>query len=229
MTEIETLIRRELQWLSDGIVEDRDLATRIIKASRRRRIRKFSFLALFTVSVSALSILGYIGIMNVISPESEKVAIVTPSTDNSNSQSVTEPENTSTSSAQNQNVISAYPVAWEDSIGDLGAISKPAGIGGTLGGLTAKSLKVSWSKCRVGNCPTTWTLRVVNNTEDIISAAPSLMVYVDHSPLISSSRPLTVTPGASANLVFAFPEFAEMTNVANKATWQWNWFLTAAR
>lgn len=229
MTEIETLIRRELDWLSDGIVEKQDLATRIIKASRRRRLRQYSLFALFTISVSVLSILGYIGITNARSPESGQVTVVAPSIDNSNSQVVTEVEKTTTNGAQNQNVISAYAVEWEDSIGDLSAISKPAGVGDTLGGLTANSLNVSWSKCRVGNCPTTWTLKVVNKTEDIISAAPSLMVYVDHQPLISTSRPLTVFPGASASLVFSFPEFVEMTNVGNKASWQWNWFLTAAR
>jgi|DEB19_MinimDraft_3_1074340.scaffolds.fasta_scaffold42860_2 hypothetical protein len=229
MTEIETLIRRELHWLSDGIVEEGDLAARIIKASRRRRLRQYSLFALFTFSVSALSIFGYIGITNLRLPESEQVAITSPLTENSNSQFATEPEKTSTEGAQNQNVISAYPLSWEDSIGDLSAISKPAGVGGTLGGLTANSLNVSWSKCRVGYCPTTWTLNVVNKTEDIISAAPSLMVYVDHQPLISTSRPLTVFPGAKANLVFSFPELADMKNVGDKASWQWNWFLTAAR
>jgi len=55
------------------------------------------------------------------------------------------------------------------------------------------------------------------------------MVYVDHQPLISTSRPLTVFPGAKANLVFSFPELADMKNVGDKASWQWNWFLTAAR
>jgi len=229
MTEIETLIRRELHWLSDGIVEEGDLAARIIKASRRRRLRQYSLFALFTISVSALSIFGYIGITNLRSPDGEQIAITSPLTENSNSQIVTEPEKTSTEGAQNQNVISAYPLSWEDSIGDLSAISKPAGIGDTLGGLTAKSLKVSWSKCLVGKCPTTWSLMVVNNTEDIITAAPSLMVYVDHQPLISTSRPLTMFPGASSTLVFSFPEFADMTNVGDKASWQWNWFLTAAR
>ena len=229
MSEIETLIRRELHWLADGIVNDNELAERVIKASKRRRRRQFSFLALFTISVSAISILGYVGITNLIAPESERVVNVIPSTSTDNSQTVTDSENSSGSTAQNGTVISAYPVTWEDAIGDLSAISKPAGIGDTIGGLTAKSLKVKWSKCRVGMCPTEWTLSVVNNTEDLISAAPALMVYVDHSPLISSSRPLTVLPGRTANLVFAFPEFAEITNVGNKASWQWNWFLTTAR
>lgn len=229
MTEIDTLIRRELHWLSDGISDDNDLALRVIKASKRRRRRQLSLLALFTLSVSVISIFGYIGVSNLLNNETEETTIVFPSIDGGTSQNVNESENSSTSTAQKGTVVSAYPVTWEDSIGDLGAISKPAGIADTIGGLTAKSLKVEWSKCRVGMCPTQWTLSVVNNTEDLIFAAPALMVYVDHSPLISSSRPLTVLPGRTANLVFAFPEFAEITNVGNKASWQWNWFLTAAR
>ena len=229
MSEIDTLIRRELHWLSDGLVNDNDLAERVIKASKRRRMRQFSLLAIFTISVSVISILGYVGVSNLITPESEKVINVVPPTPDGTSQTVTDSENTSSTSAQNGTVVSAYPVTWEDAIGDLSAISKPAGIADTIGGLTAKSLKVKWSKCQVGMCPTEWTLGLVNNTEDLISAAPALMVYVDHSPLISSSRPLTVLPGRTANLVFAFPEFAQITNVGNKATWQWNWFLTTAR
>ena len=229
MSEIETLIRRELHWLADGIVNDNELAERVIKASKRRRMRQYSFLALFTLMVSAISILGYVGVTSLLSSETETVANVMPSTTAPKSQIVVEPEKSSAPTAQNQSVFSAYPVAWEDSIGDLSAISKPAGIGDTIGGLTAKTLKVSWSKCRVGMCPTEWTLNVVNNTEDLISAVPSMMIYVDHSPLVSSSRPLTVLPGRSANLVFSFPEFTQITNVGNKATWQWNWFLTTER
>ena len=229
MSEIDTLIRRELHWLADGISNDNDLALRVIKASKRRRLRQFSLLALFTVAVSTISILGYIGVSNLLTTETEQSTIVYPSTNSGTSQTVNQSEKSSTSTAQKGTVVSAYPITWEDSIGDLGAISKPAGIADTVGGLTAKSLKVQWSKCRVGMCPTEWTLSVINNTEDLISAAPALMVYVDHSPLISSSRPLTVLPGRTATLVFAFPEFAEITNVGNKASWQWNWFLTAAR
>lgn len=229
MSDIDTLIRREMHWLSDGIINDNDLATRVINASKRRRMRQYSLLALFTIAVSVISILGYVGVTNLLAPESEKVVNVFPSTNEGATQTVTEPENSSAATAQNGTVISAYPVTWEDAIGDFGAISKPAGIGDTIGGLTAKSLKVKWSKCRVGMCPTEWTLDVVNNTEDLIFAAPALMVYVDHSPLISSSRPLTVLPGDTASLVFAFPEFREITNVGNKASWQWNWFLTTAR
>lgn len=229
MSEIETLIRREFHWLSDGKNDDPNLAARIIKASRRRRIRQYGLLALFTISVSAISIAAYIGVSNWRSPEVTQVSETSVIPEEPSTGIVIEPENAPIKSAQNQEVISAYPVTWEDSIGDLGAISKPAGIGDSLGGLKATSLKVSWSKCLVGKCPTTWSLSVVNTTEEFVLAAPSLMVYVDHSPLISTSRPLTLLPGAKATLVFTFPEFAEITNVDNTATWQWNWFLTAAR
>ena len=29
--------------------------------------------------------------------------------------------------------------------------------------------------------------------------------------------------------LFSFPEFKDITNVGDIATWQWNWFLTVAR
>jgi hypothetical protein len=128
-----------------------------------------------------------------------------------------------------QGLISDYPLTWEQSIGDLGAISKPAGIGDTLGGLTATGLKVQWTRCPAGACPTTWILNVKNNTEDIVSVAPALMIYVDHGPLVSSSRPVTVTSGTTALLVFSFPEFSSGLTVSSNSNWQWNWFLTVPR
>ena len=81
MSEIETLIRREFHWLSDGSLDDPDLASRIIRASRRRRIRKVSFLGLFTIAVSTLSIFGYVTITNMTSNKSDNLAIVTQSSD----------------------------------------------------------------------------------------------------------------------------------------------------
>lgn len=228
MSDVEPLIRRELQWMAQGVLEDKDLASVIIAKARKRRIRRVFLLALFTVSVSVLSIVGYIGISNLLNSGTGSRAELSSSVD-TGSDSTTPSENTSSPTAQIQEVISDYPVTWEQSIGDLSAISKAAGIGDTLGGLTSQKLTVKWSRCRVGKCPTTWTLTVLNKTEDIISVTPSLMVYVDHAPLISSSRPLTVIPGAKADLVFSFPEFADITNVDDRATWQWNWFLTAAR
>lgn len=228
MSDVEPLIRRELQWMAHGVLEDKDLASIIIAKARKRRVRRVFLLALFTIAISAISILGYIGVSNLLDSGTGSTTDLSSSVE-TDSASTSPAENTSSPTAQIRGVISDYPVTWEQSIGDLSAISKAAGIGDTLGGLTAQKLTVNWSRCQVGKCPTTWTLAVVNKTEDIISVAPSLMVYLDHAPLISSSRPLTVIPGAKVNLVFSFPEFADITNVDNKATWQWNWFLTVAR
>ena len=225
MSDVEPLIRRELQWMAHGVLEDMDLASIIIAKSRKRRIRRIVRQVLFAVAVSVLSIGAYEGVSNYLNTGTSDVS----SEVISGGDSTTPSENSSSQSAQKSGVISDYPVTWEQSIGDLSAISKAAGVGDTLGGLTAQRLTVEWTKCRVGKCPTNWTLAVVNKTGDIISVAPSLMVYVDHAPLISSSRPLTVFPGALVNLVFSFPEFADITNVDNTATWQWNWFLTVAR
>jgi len=54
------------------------------------------------------------------------------------------------------------------------------------------------------------------------------MLFVNHEPLESSSRPVTVTPGSSALLVFTFPELSKGLTVGSNSTWQWNWFLTPA-
>ena len=236
MSDVEPLIRRELQWMALGTLEDKDLASIIIAKSRRRRLRRLASMLVFGLSISVISIQGYVVVSNLLNPESTNSSTSTTSSDTYESSSVeptSEPvaptQNTSPTGAQIRGVISDYPVTWEESIGDLSAISKAAGLGDTLGGLTAQGLYVTWSKCRVGMCPTTWTLSARNKTEDIIFVAPSLMVYVDHSPLVSSSRPLSVVPGSNVNLVFSFPELKDMTNVDDKATWQWNWFLTVAR
>jgi len=229
MSDVEPLIRRELQWMAHGVLDDKDLASIIIARSRKRRLRRVLLLILFGFFVSAISIVGYIGVSNILSSDPAVISADGNTTVDPDNGDPTPTESSAGSGAQIQAVISDYPVTWEESIGDLGAISKAAGIGDTLGGLTAQKLTVEWSRCRVGKCPTTWTLVVTNKTEDIISVAPSLMVYVDHAPLVSSSRPLSVIPGAKVNLVFSFPELADITNVGNKATWQWNWFLTVAR
>ena len=234
MSDVEPLIRRELQWMALGTLEDKDLASIIIAKSRRRRLRRLASMLIFGLSISVISIQGYVLANNLLNPESTTTSTTSSDTyENSSVEPTSEPvaptQNSSPTGAQIRGVISDYPVTWEESIGDLSAISKAAGLGDTLGGLTAQGLYVTWSKCRVGVCPTTWTLSARNKTEDIIFVAPSLMVYVDHSPLVSSSRPLSVIPGGNVNLVFAFPEFKDMTNVDDKATWQWNWFLTVAR
>lgn len=236
MSDVEPLIRRELQWMALGTLEDKDLASIIIAKSRRRRLRRLASMLIFGLSISVISIQGYVLANNLLNPESTTSSTSTTSSDtyeNSSVEPTSEPvaptQNSSPTGAQIRGVISDYPVTWEESIGDLSAISKAAGLGDTLGGLTAQGLHVTWTNCRVGKCPTTWTLSAINKTGDIIFVAPSLMVYVDHSPLVSSSRPLSVIPGGNVNLVFTFPELKDMTNVDDKATWQWNWFLTVAR
>ena len=229
MSDVEPLIRRELQWMALSALEDKDLASIIIAKSRRRKLRNLVSKLVFGLAVSVISIQGYILVNNLVNTDS----VISETRQNSSVEVIEDPvaptQNTAPSGAQIQGVISDYPVTWEESVGDLSAISKAAGIGDTLGGLTAQGLYVNWTKCAVDVCPTTWRLRAINNTEYIIFVAPSLMVYVDNSPLVSSSRPLSVVPGGKVNLVFSFPELKDLTNVGNKATWQWNWFLTVAR
>lgn len=229
MSDVEPLIRRELQWMALGTLDDKDLAAIIIAKSRRRRLRRLVSIGLFTLAISAISIEGYIAASHILKTDTPVDTTYQNSSVEPTSDPAAPTQNSSSTGAQIRGVISDYPVTWEESIGDLSAISKAAGLGDTLGGLTAQGLHVTWTKCRVGMCPTTWTLSAKNKTEDIIFVAPSLMVYVDHAPLISSSRPLSVIPGGNVNLVFTFPELKDMTNVEDKATWQWNWFLTVAR
>ena len=233
MSDVEPLIRRELQWMALGTLEDKDLASIIIAKSRRRRLRRLASMLVFGLSISVISIQGYLFANNLLNSESDTTTTSSDTYESSSVEPTSEPvaptKDSSPKGAQIRGVISDYPVTWEESIGDLSAISKAGGLGDTLGGLTAQGLHVTWTNCRVGKCPTTWTLSAINKTGDIIFVAPSLMVYVDNSPLVSSSRPLSVVPGANVNLVFSFPEFKDMTNVGNKATWQWNWFLTVAR
>lgn len=229
MSDVEPLIRRELQWMAISALEDEDLAAIIIAKSRRRKLRRLMSKLLFAFVVSVVSIQGYISIMNFSDSDTTAGDTFQNSSVEATENPVPPSQNSSPNGAQIRGVISDYPITWEESVGDLSAISKAAGIGDTLGGLTAQGLYVNWTKCALGVCPTTWRLSMVNKTEDIIFLAPSLMVYIDNSPLVSSSRPLSVVPGGNVNLVFFFPEFKDITNVGDKATWQWNWFLTVAR
>jgi hypothetical protein len=229
MSDVEPLIRRELQWMALSSLEDKDLAAIIIAKSRRRKLRTLAKNFVFAVAVSVISIQGYIAISNLFDSDTTASDRYQNSSVEATEDPAVPSQNTSPGGAQIQGVISDYPVTWEESVGDLSAISKAAGIGDTLGGLTALGLYVNWTNCAVGVCATTWRLSAVNKTEDIIFVAPSLMVYVDNSPLVSASRPLSVVPGGRVNLVFSFPEIKDLTNVGDKATWQWNWFLTVAR
>jgi len=215
MSDVDPLIKREMQWMALGVLENRDLAPVIIARVRRRRIR----LALLSV-IAVFAISGFsIGIFEFLNKPA--TVVVNPDTGVTGNNSVTQPEIIG--------MQSDYPVTWEQSVGDLGAISGAGGIGDTLGGLTAVGLKISWERCGQGQCPITWVLSLENRTQDLISTAPSLGVFTSHTPIVSDSRPTTVLPGATALLVYSFPEFQESLAASARDTWQWNWYLAQLR
>ncbi len=216
MSAVDPLIKREMQWMALGVYENRDLAPIIIAKVRRQRIRRaiISTLAVFAIGAAS------IGIYEFVKKDSiSQLTAGAPGVTGSNS--LNQPEIIG--------LQSDYPVTWEQSIGDLGAISSAGGIGDTLAGLTATGLKISWERCGKVQCPMTWVLSVENNTADLISTAPSLAIFVRHAPLVSDSRPTTVLPGGTALLVYTFPEFKEGLDIPENASWQWNWYIAQLR
>ena len=212
MSDIDPLIKREMQWMAVSVNDSRDLAPIIIAKVRRQRIIR-SIVALFAIfAISA----GSIGIYELL--KSDPIQVVGGITGEN---SATQPEIIGLSSD--------YPVEWEQSVGDVAAISAAGGLGDTLGGLTAVGLKISWERCGKQQCPTTWILSVENNTADLVSTSPSLGIFNNHTPLVSDSRPTTVLPGGKALLVFSFPEFNDGLEVASGVSWQWNWYLAQLR
>jgi hypothetical protein len=212
MSDIDPLIKREMQWMAVGVNENRDLATIVIAKVRRQRIRNaiFTVLAIFAISG------GSIGIYELLKGEPVQIVGGVTGSNNSNLPEI-------------QGLLSDYPVTWEQSVGDVSAISGAGGLGDTLGGLTATGLKISWERCGREQCPTTWVLSVENNTADLISTSPSLGIFNNHTPLVSDSRPTTVLPGGKALLVFTFPEFKDGLEIASNVSWQWNWYLAQLR
>jgi hypothetical protein len=212
MSDIDPLIKREMQWMALSVNDNRDLAPIIIAKVRRQRIIR-SIVAVFAIfAISA----GSIGIYELL--KSDPIQVVGGITGNN---TATQPEIIGLSSD--------YPVEWEQSVGDVAAISAAGGLGDTLGGLTAVGLKISWERCGKQQCPTTWVLSVENNTADLVSTSPSLGIFNNHTPLVSDSRPTTVLPGGKALLVFSFPEFNDGLEVASGVSWQWNWYLAQLR
>ena len=217
MSDIDPLIRREMQWMALGVLENRDLAPIIIAKVRRQRIRRA------IVSAIAVIVIGFVSIglfegFKLLTKDSVAIDRVSGSLG----------ENAATQQVI-QGLISDYPITWEQSVGDVGAISAAGGLGDTLGGLTATGLKISWERCGISQCPVSWVLSVTNQTNDLISASPSLSVFTGHSPLVSDSRPTTVIPGGTALLVYSFPEFQDSLETSPTATWQWNWYLSPLR
>ena len=219
MTNLDPLIARELRELDLGPSSTRDLMPLIVAKVRRRRMRRIATIAAVIFGLLIISGLTYGFVQNA-----HKNALVAAT---ENTGAIGSHDSSAINSNSITGLISDYPLTWEQSIGALDAISKPAGLGDTLGGLTAEGLKVSWTHCANGSlCPTTWTLSLKNNTQDLITATPALSLFTDHSPLESSSRPTTVTSGSTTLLVFTFPEFKSAIAVSPTATWQWNWYLT---
>ena len=215
MSDVDPLIKREMQWMALGVLENRDLAPIIIAKVRRQRIRRALIALLSVVAIGATSI----GIYEVI--QKPAPIVVASDTGVTGTNADTQPEIIG--------LQSDYPVTWEQSVGDLGAISGAGGLGDTLGGLTAVGLKISWERCGQGQCPVTWVLSLENRTQDLISTAPSLGLFTNHTPIVSDSRPTTVLPGGTALLVYSFPEFKESLKTSPRETWQWNWYLAQLR
>ena len=215
MSDVDPLIKREMQWMALGVLENRDLAPIIIAKVRRQRIRRALVALLSVVAIGTTSI----GIYVVI--QKPAPIVVASDTGVTGTNADTQPEIVG--------LQSDYPVTWEQSVGDLGAISGAGGIGDTLGGLTAVGLKISWERCGQGQCPVTWVLSLENKTQDLISTAPSLGLFTNHTPIVSDSRPTTVLPGGTALLVYSFPEFKESLKTSPRETWQWNWYLAQLR
>jgi hypothetical protein len=213
MSEVDPLIKREMQWMAVGLNDNMDLAPIIIKKVRRQRIIRSLVAVVTLIAVSATSILIYDFVKR------PKATVIEGGVTGSNAS--TTPEITG--------LQSDYPVTWEQSVGDVAAISSAGGLGDTLGGLTAVGLKISWERCGEQQCPVSWILSVENRTKDLVSTAPSLAIFNDHTPLVSNSRPTTVLPGSRALLVFSFPEFGDNLEVAPNVTWQWNWYLAQLR
>ena len=215
MSEIDPLIKREIQWMSLGPLENVDLAPIIIARVRRQRIIRA------ITAVVGVVVIGFasIGIYELV--RSNSVAQSSQSSADTGSNTITRPEIVG--------LVSDYPIAWEPSVGDLGAISGAGGLGDTLGGLTAVGLKISWERCGKYQCPITWQLSFENRTKDLISTSPSLAIFSDHSPLVSDTRPTAVLPGGYAELVYTFEEFQYSLIPEAEVEWQWNWYLSQSR
>ena len=218
MSDIDPLIRRELQWMALGVLENRDLSTLVIDRVRKRRRKRVLIVASMVISSILIASVTYLAIDSITQRSS--------SASSTSNGAVGSTDENAIDADQIVGVISDYPITWEQSVGDVGAISKAAGLNDTLGGLTAIGLKVSWEQCSSGQCPTMWMLSLKNKSQDLISIAPSLMIFSNNNPLVSNSRPTTVIPGETVLLVFSFPEFTEELTVPRNASWQWNWFLT---
>lgn len=213
MSDIDPLIRREIQWMALGVLENKDLAPLVIAKVRRQRMQKI----LVGVVAAVLTVLSVVGVASLISKS------VTNNSETVATNTDVRPESLLTG------LDSRYDIGWDASVGVAnGAISKAGGLGDTLGGFTATGLKVEWGRCGTRPCPVSISLGLENRTPDLVSHTVALGLFIDHGPIFSTSRPVTITSGEATVITFAFDPIEYSANgvsIQPENSWQWNWYL----
>ena len=216
MSDIDPLIRREIQWMALGVLENKDLAPLVIAKVRRQRMQR----AAIAVGGLLLTVLAVMGLASVFEKNSNATSNVAGVT------TVVRPESILTG------MDSKYDIGWDASVGVAnGAISKAGGLGDTLGGITATGLKVEWGRCEGRPCPISVSLGLENRTGDLVSQTVALGLFIDHGPIFGTSRPVTITSGEATVITFTFDPSEYKANgisLQPESTWQWNWYLATS-
>ena len=216
MSDIDPLIRREIQWMALGVLENKDLAPLVIAKVRRQRMQRAA-IAVGGLLLTVLAVMGLASLFEKNSNATSNVAGVT---------TVVRPESILTG------MDSKYDIGWDASVGVAnGAISKAGGLGDTLGGITATGLKVEWGRCEGRPCPISVSLGLENRTGDLVSQTVALGLFIDHGPIFGTSRPVTITSGEATVITFTFDPSEYKANgisLQPESTWQWNWYLATS-
>ena len=115
MSDVDPLIRRELQWMALGVLENRDLSAMVIERVRNRRRKRVLLVALGLVSVIFLSSVTYLAI-DAIKNGSQNSAT-------GDSGAVGSLDGNAIDASKITGIISDYPLTWEQSV--FGARLKP--------------------------------------------------------------------------------------------------------
>ena len=216
MSDIDPLIRREIQWMALGVLENKDLAPIIVAKVRRQRIQR----AILAVIATIIAIFAVIGISTLVSKSTNSASSSISSTSNIRPESIL------------NGLDSKYDIGWDASVGVAnGAISKAGGLGDTIGGITATGLKVEWGKCGKYPCPISISLGLENRTPDLVSQTVALGLFIDHGPIFGTSRPVTITSGEATVITYTFDPSEYKANgitLQPESTWQWNWYLATS-
>ncbi len=62
MSDVDPLIRRELQWMALGVLENRDLSTLVIERVRKRRRKRILFIAFGVICAIFISSVTYLAV-----------------------------------------------------------------------------------------------------------------------------------------------------------------------